>query len=563
MLTHITIDNFVLIDHVAIDLIAGLTIITGETGAGKSIIMDALELALGSRIEGQVVRQGAERSDVTVCFDITHNTDARAWLASNDIEAQEECIIRRTINTDGRSRATINGIPMTLQHIRDLTNYLITVHGQHQHQALVTRQYQRKLLDESANNFALCEKVAALHQQWQTTQNKLTELNGSQHDNSAEIELLEYQIAELDELTLQEGEYALLDQEHHQLSHVDDQIQRLNFALQLLSQNDDGAIVDRLFSIERELQSQQHHLPELTDLMTMISNATILVQESAAALQRLLDRLEPNPVRLQELETRITLIHRLARKHHVEPHALHSLHAELQSQLYQLRNADSLILQLREQLADITRDYAAAAKKLSVNRQSAAKPLSKNITQQLQHLSLTGATLAINVTTNTESPPTQHGQDTIEFLFSANPGQNLAPLSKVASGGEISRIGLAIHVVTVTHANGPTLVFDEVDVGIGGPTAAIVGRLLRQLGLQTQILCITHLPQVAANGHQHWHVSKHTHNKTTTTHIECLNAETRAKELARMLGGIDLTDEPIANAKALLAACAENLEDPS
>lgn len=557
MLTHITIDNFVLIDHVDIDLSEGLTIITGETGAGKSIIMDALELALGSRIEGQVVRQGSDRSDITVCFDITQNADAGAWLAQHEIDAAEECIIRRTISTDGRSRATINGIPMTLQHIRDLTNFLITVHGQHQHQALVTRQYQRKLLDESANNFSLCEKVAALHQEWQATQNKLNALTHSQHDNSAEIELLDYQIAELDELSLQEGEYELLDQELHQLSHVDDQIQHLNFSLQVLNQNEDGAIADRLFCVERELQSQQQHLPELTDLITMINNATMLVQESAVVLQRLLDRLEPNPVRLQELETRITLIHRLARKHHVDPHALHTTHAELKNQVYQLRNADTLILQLREQLANIKRDYSTAAKKLTTHRQNAAKPLSKNITQQLQLLSLTGATLVINVTANPESPPTQHGQDTIEFLFSANPGQNLAPLSKVASGGEISRIGLAIHVVTVTSANGPTLVFDEVDVGIGGPTAAIVGRLLRQLGLQTQILCITHLPQVAANGHHHWHVSKQSHKNITTTHIECLNAENRAKELARMLGGIDLTDEPIANAKALLAACAE------
>ncbi len=291
MLTHITINNFVLIDHLAIDLARGLTIITGETGAGKSIIMDALELALGNRTEGDVVRQGCERAEIAVCFDITQNPDARTWLDSHEIICEEECIIRRIISADGRSRATINGIPTTLQQTRELTNHLITIHGQHQHQALVTRSYQRKLLDANANNQALCDKVAAIYQQWQITQTELNELSQHKRDNSAEIELLEYQIAELDELALNEGEYDALDQEHHQLSHVDDQIHHLNIAMELLSQSDHGAIADRLFTVERELQTQQS-MAELPDLINMIHNASILVQESASTLQKLLDHLE-------------------------------------------------------------------------------------------------------------------------------------------------------------------------------------------------------------------------------------------------------------------------------
>lgn len=551
MLTHLSITNFVIIDHVTLDLQSGLTVITGETGAGKSIIMDALELALGSRTEGNVVRQGCERAEIAVCFDVTANADALAWLATHEIEVDEECIIRRVIHGDGRSRASVNGVPVTLQDIRELTQNLITIHGQHQHQALPTRTYQRKLLDSAAKNDKLCAQVTAIYHQWQQTQTQLAELATSMRDNSAEIELLEYQVAELDELAIAAGEYETLDQEHRQLSQVDTQIENLNTAMQLLNSSSEGAITDRLYNVQRALQTQ-NNLPELPDLLQMIHNASILLQESTATLHKLLERLEPDPVRLQELEARISLIHRLARKHHIEPRHLHRKHSELQQKCDQLRNSDAIIVKLRETLHKLQEDYLKAAKLLSKSRQKAAKPLAEAITTQLQELSLTGARLCINITPEPDNSPAPHGLDSIEILFSANPGQPLAPLSKVASGGEISRIGLAIHVIT-NHANCPTMVFDEVDVGIGGTTAAIVGRLLRQLATQTQIFCITHLPQVAANGHDHWHVSKHTQNQITTTHIEKLATEARAQELARMLGGINLSADAIANAKTLLA----------
>lgn len=552
MLTHIDIKNFVLIDHLALDLNAGLTVITGETGAGKSIIMDAIELALGQRADNMTVRQGADQCEITLLFDVRKVSAAQEWLSAHDLSSDDECIIRRVISSDGRSRASINNVPCPLQQIKDLAALLINIHGQHQHQALLKRSYQRQLLDAYADHPKLTDQVATLYAAWHKTHTELSSILNNQQDHSAEIALLTDYISELEACDLQPNTYELLDQEHRQLAAVDTQLLNLNQAYQLLSQQDEGNLLEKLYVIEHQLQEQKTLLPQLNNLLGMLNNASVLLQETNSELEQLLSSLEPNPERLYQVEKQLEKIHHLARKHRIKASELHTLQANLQERLHSLINSEARVAELNQQLEQLNANYQKVAIQLSASREKAATKLSKAITTQMQELSLGGGALKIEVQPQLNSQPRAEGQDNIELLVRTNPNQPLNSLAKVVSGGELSRISLAIHVTTGQQMTIPTQIFDEVDVGIGGPTATIVGKLLRQLGTQSQILCITHLPQVAANGHHHLYVSKSTDKKTAITKITALSREARAQELARMLGDLTVTANAIAHAENLL-----------
>ena len=553
MLTHIDIKNFVLIDHLALDLNAGLTVITGETGAGKSIIMDAIELALGQRADNLTVRQGTDQCEITLLFDLRNVPSALEWLTAHELASDDECIIRRVISSDGRSRATINNVPSPLQQIKDLAAILINIHGQHQHQALLKRGYQRELLDAYADHPKLTEQVRALYEAWHKTQTELSSILNDQQDHSAEIMLLTDQIAELEACELQADTYDQLDFEHKQLAAVDTQLLHLNHAYQLLSQEDSGNLLEQLDVIERELQGQKTLLPQLNNILEMVNNASVQLQETNSELEKIVSSLEPNPERLSQVEKRLEKIHHLSRKHRVKANELHTLQATLETRLNSLIHSEARVTELTQQLEQLNDNYQKVAEQLSTSREKAALKLSKAITTQMQELSLGGGTLKIDVQAQHNTTPRADGQDNIELLVRTNPNQPLNNLAKVVSGGELSRISLAIHVTTGQQMTIPTQIFDEVDVGIGGPTATIVGKLLRQLGTQSQILCITHLPQVAANGHHHLYVSKNTDEKSALTTITALSREARAQELARMLGDLTLTANAIAHAENLLA----------
>ncbi len=557
MLTHIDIKNFVLIDHLSLDLNSGLTVITGETGAGKSIILDAIELALGQRAENMIVRRGSDQCEITLLFSVDKNSPAYEWLESHDLASDDECIIRRIITSDGRSRASINTVSCPLQQIKELANLLINIHGQHQHQALLKRHYQRQLLDTYANHPVLLEKVFTLYQAWKKTFDELSSIRDNKKDHTLEINLITDQIAELEECDLKPGAYELLDQEQRQLAAIDTQLIHLNNAHQLLSQQDEDNLLDKLYVIEHEIQEQKKLLPQLDNLLEMLNNASMLLHETNSELERLLSTLEPDPDRLSQLEKRLEKIHHLARKHRIKPNELHSLQNTLQERLHSLVHSEARIAELSAELEKINGNYQRAAQQLSDSRSKAATKLSKIITSQMQELSLGGGALKIEIHAENKDQPRSEGLDEIEFLVCTNPSQPLNPLSKVASGGELSRISLAIHVATGQQMTISTQIFDEVDVGIGGPTATIVGKLLRQLGTQSQILCITHLPQVAANGHHHFYVSKNSDKKSATTLITVLNREERAQELARMLGDLTVTSNAIAHAENLLTNAEE------
>lgn len=552
MLNHIDIKNFVLIDHLSLDLHSGLTTITGETGAGKSIILDAIELALGQRAENMIVRQGAEQCEITLLFSVNKNSPAFEWLNSHDLTSDEECIIRRVITSDGRSRASINTVNCALQQIKELANLLINIHGQHQHQALLKRQYQRQLVDNYANHPALLDQVSTFYHAWRKTYDELKSIWDNQQDHTSEITLLNEHIAELEDCDLKADTYELLDLEQRQLAAVDSQLIHLNQAHQLLSQHDEENLLDKLYIIEHALQEQKKLLPQLDNLLGMLNNASMLLHETNSELERLLASLEPDPQRLSQVEKSLEKIHHLARKHRIKPNELHTLQNTLQARLHSLIHTEERIAELTAQLETLNTNYQRAAQKLSESRIKAAVKLSKVITTQMQELSLGGGTFKIEIHADQNSQPRVEGLDDIEFSVCTNPSQPLSPLSKVASGGELSRISLAIHVATGQKMTIPTQIFDEVDVGIGGPTASIVGKLLRQLGTQSQILCITHLAQVAANGHNHLYVSKSSDKKSATTNITPLNREERAKELARMLGDLTVTSNAIAHAENLL-----------
>ncbi|QYJ88898.1 DNA repair protein RecN [Shewanella halotolerans] len=551
MLCQLSINNFAIVRFLELDFKSGMTSITGETGAGKSIAIDALGLCLGNRADANTVRPGASKAEVSARFALDDIPLAKRWLEDNDLELDDECILRRTIGSDGRSRAYINGNPVPLNQMRALGQLLIGIHGQHAHHAMLKSEHQLTLLDSYANHKMLLEACSASYQRFKLIQKELSQLQQSQHERIARKQLLQYQVEELDEFALGEEEFDEIEAEHKKLANGTALIQACQRTLYLLQDNEEGAIESLLNMSLDQAQELEGYDPELKGVGNMLNDALIQVQESSSELQRYLDKLELDPDHFAALEQRLSKIMMLARKHHVNAKDLYQHHQTLSQELSELDSDEEKLDEIAQQLESCRESFIAHAQKLSQSRERYAKELDKQVTRSIHELSMPKGKFIIDVQFNPEmmSP---NGCDTVEFQVTTNPGQPLQPIAKVASGGELSRIGLGIQVITAKKVATPTLIFDEVDVGISGPTAAVVGKMLRALGESTQVLCVTHLPQVAGNGHQHMFVNKQSKAGQTETSMVPLDKGQRIEELARLLGGDVITNNTLANAKELL-----------
>lgn len=556
MLCHLHISNFAIVRALEIDWATGMSTITGETGAGKSIAIDALSLCLGERADATVVRPGAEKADVVATFDISKLTAAKDWLQQQDLLMGNECIVRRVVSAEGRSRGYINGVQVPAQQLKLLGQYLLAIHGQHAHQLLQKAEYQRQLLDAFTAKPDLLQQTKQSYRYWQQLQQECTELKQSQQQRDAQRQLLEYQVAELDQFAPQTDEFAQLETEHSRLSHGNTLLSQSQQCLQQLYDGDDQTIYRALSQVSQQLEQLVQLDPALADVQQMLNDALMQTDEASRELRRYADKVELDPERLQFIDERLGIWLNLSRKHQVSYDALPALHEQLSQQLAELTHSDSRLNELELAITQAEKVYQTAAANLTAARTQAAAELSTLISHNMHELSMANARFAINIQNLPLAQASAGGLDQVSFDVSTNPGQPLQPLSKVASGGELSRISLAIQVILADKITTPTLIFDEVDVGISGPVAAGVGRLLRQLGQNTQIICVTHLPQVASQGHQQLFVEKYTDGQATETRMRQLTDEERIQEIARLLAGENISANALANARELLCAPA-------
>lgn len=552
MLSHIQIRDFAIIDAVELELGPGLTVLTGETGAGKSILVDALLLAAGGRAGAEVVRHGAERAEVSATFVVDGNEAARAWLAEQSIEHEGECVLRRVVGTDGRSRAYVNGQAMPVQSLRQLGETLVDIHGQMEYQSLMRRAAQRELLDASGEYSALLDAAAERYRAWTAVRAQRDQSAASQQDREARLELLRYHVGELNALDLKDGETQELAAERQRLAQHGRLASGAREILGLLRESEEMSAeqaLSRALSVSRSLAELD---ARLTPMAGTINESLIVLREAIEAVARYESDLEADPERQEWVEQRLAAIEAVARKHHVEPAALGALRTELAAELERLDTLEASLEQIEKKLAEAERQFRTVCAQLSAGRSVAAAKLSRRITDLMQTLGMPGGKFEVAVRPLEVHAAGPHGADEVEFLVSANPGQPPRPLAKVASGGELSRISLAVQVAAVQNAALSCLVFDEVDAGVGGGVAEIVGRQLRTLGERAQALCVTHLPQVASQAHAHVRVTKLTDGKTTRTSLSTLSDEDRIEEIARMLGGINVTDKAREHAAEML-----------
>jgi len=546
MLINLSIQDYAVVDRLEVDLDSGMTCITGETGAGKSIMLDALGLCIGDRADSRAIRPGAPRTDIAACFDVSQNTRAQVWLSERDLEAAGDCILRRTITAEGRSRAYINGSPATLSDCADLGQLLVDIHSQHAHQSLLRRPVQRSLLDTYAGAETLIVEVSETAQRWRVLQEEYARLAGQTEESDARRALLTYQIEELETLNPQPGELEALEAQHKLLANAAYIIDSANdIAAGCEAQRDQLARLVQLANDDRMTGSATDNLREL------LQSALIQLDEAQAETARFAASVELDPEGLRAAEERLSALHDLARKHRVQPDALHELLATLQAELESLAGGTEQLASLEEALGDTALAWHAHAKALSERRREAAVLLAQRVMATLTDLAMTKCIFEIALIPFKDDNPDPRGAEDIEFLIATNPGATPGPLNKVASGGELSRISLALQVVAADTATSPTMVFDEVDVGIGGGIAEVVGDLLRTLGKRSQVLVVTHQPQVAAKGHQHLLVTK-TGEDAVHSELTLLDDESRIEEVGRMLGGSKLTDSTLAHAREML-----------
>ncbi|SFN20658.1 DNA repair protein RecN [Marinobacter pelagius] len=552
MLTQLTVSNYAIAERVELQFNKGMTALTGETGAGKSIVLDALGLAMGGRADAGAVRHGAKRADITATFDVSDIPEAVEWLDQHELDDDNDCILRRVISKDGRSRAYINGQPCPLAHLKELGGLLMDIHSQHQHQSLLRKETHRKLLDEFAGIETLAADTRAAWKTWHQTRQRLTERQQNADEAEARLQLLRYQVEELDRLALEDGEQEALEQEQAQLSQADSVLHSSHQAALLCTEEETSAS-DLIRQALQQLEQLPVEVPALADTIQMLNEAQIQVSEAGDNLRRFVEDYEADPARLAEVEERLSAIYQMARKHRITPEELPELHERLSNELAELDGGEGSLEQLEAELEKQRASFDELASQLTEARQKAAVELDQRIAEELAQLSMPSVQFVTHLNRNSDEQPAPHGMEDIEFLVSANPGQPARSLAKVASGGELSRISLAIQVVVAQTSTTPTLVFDEVDVGIGGGTAEVVGKLLRSLGSNGQVLCVTHLPQVAAQCHQHLFVSKFTEKDATFSKIEALDDKGRISEVARMLGGVDMTEQTIAHAREMFS----------
>lgn len=549
MLTHLGVRHFATVESLELEPGRGLTTISGETGAGKSIIIDALGLALGERADSSVVRAGCERAEVEATFDLSDCPTARQWLAARELDHEDECILRRTVREDGRSRAYVNGSPVPVTEVRELGELLISIHSQHEHQSLLKKEAQRALLDSFAGADSLLRELRQRWREWREAHKLHSQALASACELGERQDLLRFQLEELEAFDLGEQELAALEAEQKRLGNADTLIRLCQQSLGLLYEQDEGSVGDQLARVQHWLGDAVGGDEALSNALNTVESARLQVEAAADDLRHYLDRLDLDPERLAQVEERLGQAYTLARKHRVRPEELFACHQGLREEAGRLDNHDEHLLELEKQERQAQLAFTDTARKLSELRRSHAGALASGVLGNLKALGMKGARLEISLTPCEASID---GMEETEFLFTANPGQPLKPLAKVASGGELSRVSLAIQVICAKSLTVPCLVFDEVDVGVGGGIAEIVGRLLRELGDHAQVLCITHQPQVASLGHSHWQVQKQQKKDSTHTRVLSLDTEQRIQEVARMLGGVEITDSTLAHAREML-----------
>jgi len=554
MLESIQIKNFAIIDSLQLDFESGLTALTGETGAGKSILLDAIKLVAGDRAESDSIRNGKDKADISVCFSVDDSAAAHDWLVENEMGADGECVIRRVLFTNGRSKAFINGYNATLVQLRSLCDLLVDIHGQHEHQSLQKSQIQRQLLDAFIGDSKLIDEVKQKYLLYREFHQRLQQTQSGSQEREQRIDLLGLYCEELNQLSLVEGEYETLQLEYRRHSNAGQLIEKIGRVLQLLHQNEDHSIQSALGQCEDELSELVTLDAGLESSHELISAALIQVQEAAQELRSYQDGIDLDADRLEALNQRIATMQNLARKHRVEISTLPALTAQLDEELQDLNSGSFDLEAIRKDLDKAQQDYLFSALELSRKREQTARLLSEQVSGIMQQLGMEGGRFRIEVKqSTTEQDFKASGIDTISYLVAANPGQPPKPLARVASGGELSRISLAIQVVMSESSRIPCLIFDEVDSGIGGGIAEIVGKKLRLLGKQRQVFCVTHLPQVASQAHHHFRVEKFRKQNATTTEVTALGENARLEEIARMLGGVTITDQTRAHASEMIA----------
>ncbi|MBK6350152.1 MAG: DNA repair protein RecN [Proteobacteria bacterium] len=553
MLTHLQIRDFAIVESVELEFGRGFTVLTGETGAGKSILIDALMLAVGGRADSGSVRHGAQRAEVSATFALAGNAAALAWLDEQSIEHEGECQLRRVVGTDGRGRAYLNGLTVPVQSLRALGELLLDVHGQLEFQSLSRRGYQRETLDGSGQLAARNAAVRTAHAAWQTLAEQRASFEQRARERESRLDLLRHFVAELQALDPRPGEAEAVIEERKRISSLG-RLAEGTAQVDALLAGDDGGITSALARSQGVLRQLAGLDAALEPVAMQIEEATIAAREALSSLRRYTDALDADPARQEWIEARLAALEAVARKHRVETRGLPALRDTLAAELTELDAGVVSEAELQQRLAAARERYLAAAKLLTQGRQQAATALDRKVTGFMQALGMPGGVFATRV--EPQDPPvfSAHGNDEVEFLVSANPGQPPRPLAKVASGGELSRISLALQVAAVEAAHLPCLVFDEVDAGVGGAVAEMVGRQLHELAGKGQVLCVTHLPQVASQSDHQLRVSKHVADGKTRTRIEVLDDADRAEELARMLGGTTITDRTREHAREMLAS---------
>jgi len=553
MLSHIRIRDFAIIEQLEFDLSTGLTVITGETGAGKSIMIDAIGLVLGDRAEASQVRHGADKAEITLTIHL-QDQDTLNWLKAHDLDSDDECILRRIITSEGRSRGYINGSPTNLSTLRELGERLVDIHGQHAHQSLLLSSAQRDLLDAHDKKIApLLSKLKQQHQDWHSAKQAYEEVLSNSDERQARLDLLKFQVRELEELSLQDGEIDQLGKEQQRLAHSDHLMQITQESLQALYEAENQTLYQQLNTVIGRIKEASEYDSAYQETAEMLQQSCIQIEEAAANLRVINDQLEVDPSHLQAIDKRLGQAHDLARKHHVDPAELVAQLTGMQAELDQLEGPTTSLESLQKKLTESASQYDASAKLLRKKRLSAAKSLDKGISDALQQLGMEGGQFKTAVSNLAAKERRSYGTEDIQFLVSGNPGQPAKPLSKVASGGELSRISLAIQLIAAEQIRRPTMIFDEVDSGVGGAVAEIVGQQLRALGANCQVFCVTHLPQVAAFGHQHLQVLKTKTKSNTSTTLQKLDQHFRIEEVARMLGGKKITQKTRNHAEEMLA----------
>lgn len=550
MLTSLRIENFAIVKQLELDFKKGMTAFTGETGAGKSIMIDALMLALGARADASVIRAGEEKCDINAVFHVDAVSEPAKWLSDNDVEACEgEILLRRVLTSEGRSKSYINGQLFPLQKVKELSEMLVHIHGQHQHQTLLQHSTHRQQLDNFAEHQHLLDKVQSTFKQCQKIRHELDNLQ-NQDESRNRMDLLRFQIEELVTLELQDNEIQALNEEHQLLHHANDFLQRTQQINYLLNAEDESNIcqnLNKVIHLLKELPSEQ---PTIKNTLELINSALIQCEEAVDEINHFGEQVHLDPQRLQTVEQRLTTLHNAARKYHVDVNQLMSHLTHLQKEFSNIQESGNRLEFLQQEYQRFTEHYELAAAELSQSRQVHSEKLAAEISAIIRQLGMPKGQVAIEITPLEKMQA--HGMDKVEYKVCTNPGMAPDSLSKIASGGELSRISLAIQMITAQRGATPTLFFDEVDVGIGGATAALVGQLLRKLGERLQVFCVTHQPQVASSAHHHFVVAKYSDNEHTFTSIILLEEIDKIDEIARMLGGLKITDQTRSHAKELL-----------